>query len=94
MIQEISTKHLRCTCEIPDCPSKGKPWTSLGMDIPKRCPSCGRFSWNNWDGKPIKRGPKPSLKPKTADEIKEYNRLKKSESRARLKAERKSHADS
>ena len=91
MIQEISTKHLRCTCEIPDCPSKGKPWISLGMDIPKRCPSCGRASWNNWDGKPIRRGPKLKANRMTADEKKEYNRRKKAESRARLKG--KDHAN-
>jgi hypothetical protein len=35
-----------CTCNLPNCPGIGKPWTSHLDHLPKRCRWCKSPNWN------------------------------------------------
>ena len=78
----VNKKVYRCVCELPDCRGKGRPWYSKDKTIPKRCTWCGRYTWN--PDRIDKRVPK-NARP---DSIREYNRQKQAEFRARLRGKK------
>ena len=48
-VKVVSKKVYECVCELPDCPSKGKPWLSKDLKIPPRCNFCHKYTWNGVD---------------------------------------------
>lgn len=81
--KKITVKMWECRCELSDCPSKGEPWMSRGEYPPKRCSTCKRLTWN----RPDQRIREDKM---TEEELREYNRVKQAESRAR-RAKGKAH---
>lgn len=77
-VVRITIKALRCTCDLPECPGKGKSWIAEGSTPPRKCNWCRRVTWN---GQPDRRQ-KPK---KTEAQVREYNRKKQQESRKRKK---------
>ena len=59
MKSKVQATVWQCTCELADCPRKGKPWLSLAERPPSVCPTCRS---REWDGKKQKR--KPARKPR------------------------------
>jgi len=48
--EKILLTFYRCTCELPDCPGKGKPWeTRVEPKHGSHCKWCHRTSWNGVD---------------------------------------------
>ena len=43
-VKEIVKKMFECTCSHPACPHHIKPW--IAEQIPERCASCKRRTWN------------------------------------------------
>ena len=59
MKSKVQATVWQCTCELADCPRKGKPWLSLAERPPSVCPTCRA---REWDGVKVKR--KPTKKPR------------------------------
>lgn len=48
--EKILLTFYRCTCELPGCPGKGKPWdTRVEPKHGSHCKWCHRTSWNGVD---------------------------------------------
>lgn len=47
--KKIKVERYHCTCELPDCVGKGKPWVTRGENLPTRCRWCKRHTWNGVD---------------------------------------------
>ena len=45
-VEKITLTRYQCTCDLTDCPGKGKTWVSKDDHIPDRCAFCGRRTWN------------------------------------------------
>jgi hypothetical protein len=69
--RKIKKEVYLCHCELPNC---GHEWET--NKLPDRCAKCKGWKWN---------GPRKRTK-KTKTNLKEYNRQKQAESRARKKA--------
>ncbi len=57
MIRKVQIEALECRCNLPDCPSKGEPWFSLGKRPPIACSTCKSREWNG-----VKKRRKPAPK--------------------------------
>lgn len=85
-IKEIVIHTYSCRCDLPECPGKGKPWIAT-KGVPKRCRYCKRLAWNG-KGREVRKNALPiKYDDMTDEERREYNRKKKTESRARIKKE-------